>query len=143
MITDIAQWLERSTNSISMIVDRMVKIGLVRRVRNKSDRRVVYVVITSKGEDALRPAARTYVELIQKTVSPLSYEDKRTLASLLKTLKYSMLECLNPEVDAEQLRKRELKQQANLIKWALQHAVTTVPETERQGGEKRKTERRR
>src|SRR4030065_2500791 len=42
-ITDIAHWLERSTNSISMIVDRMVKAGLVRRVRDKRARRVVYV----------------------------------------------------------------------------------------------------
>jgi DNA-binding MarR family transcriptional regulator len=34
-ITDIARWLERSTNSITMIVDRMVKAGLLRRVRDR------------------------------------------------------------------------------------------------------------
>ena len=42
-ITDIGGWLERSTNSISMLVDRMVKAGLLRRVRDRSDRRVMYL----------------------------------------------------------------------------------------------------
>ena len=46
-ITDVARWLERSTNSITMIVDRMVKAGLLRRVRDRSDRRVVNVFLTS------------------------------------------------------------------------------------------------
>ena len=39
-----------------MIVDRMVKAGLVRRARDKGDRRAVHVAITSKGENALKPA---------------------------------------------------------------------------------------
>ena len=34
-ITDVAHWVERSTNSVSMIVDRMVKAGLLRRVRDR------------------------------------------------------------------------------------------------------------
>jgi DNA-binding MarR family transcriptional regulator len=37
-VTDIAQWLIRSTNSISMIVDRMVKVGLIKRTRDRADR---------------------------------------------------------------------------------------------------------
>jgi DNA-binding MarR family transcriptional regulator len=37
-ITDIALWLERSANSISMIIDRMVKAGLVKRARDEVDR---------------------------------------------------------------------------------------------------------
>jgi DNA-binding MarR family transcriptional regulator len=55
-VTDIARWLERSTNSISMIVDRMVKAGLVRRARSTGDRREVRVTNISKGQDALKPA---------------------------------------------------------------------------------------
>ena len=35
-ITDVAQWMGRSTNSVSMIVDRMVKAGLVRRIREQA-----------------------------------------------------------------------------------------------------------
>ena len=73
--TYIARWLGRSTNSISMIVDRMVKAGLVRRVRDRRDRRIVNVSITSKAENALKPAIRVGWEFIQKITSPLAYED--------------------------------------------------------------------
>ncbi len=45
--TDVARWLLRKGNSASMIIDRLVKAGLVRRVRGMHDRRVVRVVITS------------------------------------------------------------------------------------------------
>jgi len=55
-ITDVARWLERSTNSITMIVARMVKAGLLRRVRDRSDRRTVNVFLPSKAENALEPA---------------------------------------------------------------------------------------
>ncbi len=41
--TDLAYLLERSPNSISMLVDRMVKAGLVRRTRDRKDRRVITV----------------------------------------------------------------------------------------------------
>jgi len=70
-VTDIAKWLERSTNSISMIVDRMVKAGLVRRIRDRSDRRVVHVVNTSKGENALKPATKASLEIIRKILLQL------------------------------------------------------------------------
>ena len=38
-VTDIAQGLIRSTNSVSMIIDRMVKAGLASRMRDLPDRR--------------------------------------------------------------------------------------------------------
>ena len=56
--TDIARWLSRSPNSVSMIIDRMVKAGLVKRTRGKKDRREVRITATSKGENALKPATQ-------------------------------------------------------------------------------------
>jgi DNA-binding MarR family transcriptional regulator len=35
---DIAAFIERAPNSMSMLVDRMVKAGLVRRTRDRKDR---------------------------------------------------------------------------------------------------------
>ena len=72
-ITDVARWLERSTNSITMIVARMVKAGLLRRVRDRSDRRTVNVFLTSKAENALRPANPAAWEFMQRGMSSLSY----------------------------------------------------------------------
>ena len=87
-ITDVARWLERSTNSVSMIIDHMVKAGLVKRIRDRSDRRAVRLVITGKSEAALKPATLKALEFIQEVTSPLSREDKRTFVNLHEMVKY-------------------------------------------------------
>jgi DNA-binding MarR family transcriptional regulator len=141
-VTDIARWLERSTNSISMIVDRMVKAGLVRRARSTADRREVRVLMTSKGEAALKPATVASLEVIRKIMLPLSLEERNTLLSLLGTVKYETLRCLNPGLDIEKIKRNELKQAANLTKWLKEYALPSTPQAKRQGGKKRKTIRR-
>jgi len=115
-ITDIAQWAERSTNSASMIVDRMVKAGLLRRVRDRSDRRVVNVLITSKGEDALKPANRVTLDLVWQLMAPLSHEDAHTFVGLFKMINYKMLEFLNPGADIEGMLKNDSELSAYLCK---------------------------
>ena len=79
--SELAQILARSPNSVSMLVDRMVKAGLVKRTRDRSDRRVVNVSLTSRGEKALGPATPAGWEFIQKILLPLSYKDKHALVS--------------------------------------------------------------
>jgi DNA-binding MarR family transcriptional regulator len=49
-VTDVAHWLDRKTNVISMLIDRMVKDGLVTRVQDMSNRRSLRLKITPKGE---------------------------------------------------------------------------------------------
>lgn len=82
-ITDVARRLTRGTNSASMIVDRMVKAGLLRRVRDRKDRRTVFLTITSKAESLLEPATLVGREFIQNVLSQLSYEDRQSLLRLL------------------------------------------------------------
>jgi DNA-binding MarR family transcriptional regulator len=83
-ITDIAVRLIRSTNSISMIVDRMVKAGLLNRVRDEGDRREVHVTITDRAEEALKLAILAGQTFIQETLSALSYSDKEHLLTILE-----------------------------------------------------------
>jgi MarR family transcriptional regulator, 2-MHQ and catechol-resistance regulon repressor len=49
-LTQIADWVDRHTNSITYIVDRMERDRLIKRVRNPEDRRAYSLVITAKGE---------------------------------------------------------------------------------------------
>jgi DNA-binding MarR family transcriptional regulator len=130
-ITDIASWLERSTNSVSMLVDRMVKAGLLRRVRDRSDRRVVNVFLTSKAENVLNPANPVVWEFMQQGMSPLSYEDRNTFASLLKTINYKLLEYLNPGADVEKMFKDDSKQQDYLMKKWRKQAWLATPKAKR------------
>ena len=45
--SQLAVMQARTPNSMSMLIDRMVKAGLVRRTRDRNDRRVVTVSLTS------------------------------------------------------------------------------------------------
>jgi DNA-binding MarR family transcriptional regulator len=85
-ISDIAESSGRSTNSVSMLVDRMVKAGLVERMRDVGDRREVHVVMTAKGEQAFKPANPAVSQLIEDIWSSLPLDDRRTLIRLLEML---------------------------------------------------------
>jgi DNA-binding MarR family transcriptional regulator len=138
-ITDVASWLERSTNSVTMIVDRMVKAGLLRRVRDRRDRRTVNVFLTSKAENAMKAANPSAWEYMQLGMSPLSYRDKDALASLLTTLNYKLLEYLTPGADVEGMLKSDSKQQDYVMKqWRKQPWLATS-KAKRRGTKTRKT----
>jgi len=111
-ITDIARWLDRSVNSVSMIIDRMVKAGLVKRTRDRKDRRTVFVTMTSKAEEAYAPATAAGWELIQEILSPLSDEDTRTLIRLLEMLRDKTYDYLEPGGSVEEVRVNETENMA-------------------------------
>jgi MarR family transcriptional regulator, organic hydroperoxide resistance regulator len=85
--TDIGRLVDHKVNTVSMIIDRMVRAGLIDRVRDLPDRREVRLVITSKGEKAFKPAAAEASKLIQEIMSPLSDKEVDALEALLKRLR--------------------------------------------------------
>ena len=115
-IVDIARWGERRANSVSTIVDRMIRAGLLKRVRDKTDRRTVHVFITGKGEDAIKSANSAAVEFYQQIMSPLSLDDGRTFASLFRMINYKLLEYLHPGADIEGILKNDSETHDRLIK---------------------------
>jgi len=127
--TDLALILERSPNSISMLVDRMVKAGLVRRTRDRSDRRIVHVSLTTKGENALKPATPTGWEFIQKILSPIPDKDKHTLANLLETIKCELRGYITPDIDIVEIIKNSPTNQPGLYERMIKNIFPSPPET--------------
>jgi len=77
----IAERLQIQHHSAVELVDRLVKRGLIQRIRGKADRREVHVKLTAKGErllknltlyhrDELRTAARALVPTLKKMMNP-------------------------------------------------------------------------
>jgi DNA-binding MarR family transcriptional regulator len=137
-VVDLVDALERSPNSVSMLVDRMVTSGLVRRTRDRKDRRVVRVSLTSKGENAIKPATPAGWEFIQKILSPLSYKDKHALASMLEIVKCEALGYLNPEVDMAEIIKNSATNQPDLYERMVKYTFPSTPQAKRQGGKRKK-----
>lgn len=138
-MTDMATWLRRSPNSISMLVDRMVKAGLVRRTRDKRDRRVVYVTATSKGEDIVEKASPPTWEFIQGILSPLSPEDAGTFLNLFRIVERKALEYLNPGKNVDEIIKDWDKRHAGLMKRVPPYARIISLRARHQGRKKGKS----
>jgi len=86
-ITDLAPIVYRSLNSVSLIIDRMEKNGLVKKVRNLPDRRAVQLLLTKKAEKIFASTAKSNRDFIKQTFSIYSEKDKKKLLSLVKKLK--------------------------------------------------------
>jgi len=84
--TDLARQLGRNPNALSMILDRMEKNGLVRKVRNLPDRRLVRVAMTKEGREMLTSAFESTQGMIEKMFTSFSDEDLELLGSLITRL---------------------------------------------------------
>jgi len=135
--TDVARWLDLSPNSVSMIIDRMVKVGLVKRTRDRKDRRIVFLTSTGKAEKAYVLATTAGWELIQEILSPLPDKDKRTLVKLLETLRDKTYDYLGPGETAEVVRRDEMENMAQLMKEAAKYKAVSTFEAKRQRGKKK------
>jgi len=136
--TDVAQWLDLSVNSVSMIIDRMVKAGLVKRIRDRKDRRTVFLSTTSKADKAYVLASIAGWELIRGILSPLSDKDKRILIKLLETLRDKAYDYLGSGEVAEVVRRGVMENMAQLMKQAAKYNSLSTPEAKRQGGKRKK-----
>ena len=92
-VNDIARRLVLETNTVTPLLQRMEKLGLISRKRGKEDKRQQIVSLTSKGK-ALEEEAFAQVPSgmnDQLSACPLNQEDYQRLAqeldSIIETLK--------------------------------------------------------
>jgi len=86
---EISRWMMRRRPTISGLLDRMERNGLVRRTEYPGNKKLKKVVMTEKGEDALRRAWRH--DIMHDIMSSLSEEEFRELWSLLEKLRQAAI----------------------------------------------------
>jgi DNA-binding PadR family transcriptional regulator len=116
----------------------MVKAGLVRRTRDRKDRRAVFVSMTDKGREAVNSAAPAGWEFIHKLLSPLSYDEQRALASMLETVKCELVGYLNPEMDMAEIIKNSFTKDPDLYKRLVKNVLPPGYEAKRQVAKRKK-----
>jgi len=134
--SDLADILERSPNSMSMLIDRMVKAGLVRRTRDRKDRRVVTVTMTEKGRTAVDPAIPAGWEFIHEILSTLSDDEQHDLANMLERVKWELVGYLDPEVDMAEIAKNSLSNSPDLYKRMVKNLLPPGYEAKRTAGKR-------
>ncbi len=93
--TVVANFLDRKPHSISLIVDRMEKGGLVKRVKDLEDRRVVRLIITPEGNKRYEQVDEPANELPKEILSVLTQEELSTLTKLLEKVRERTFELRN------------------------------------------------
>jgi DNA-binding MarR family transcriptional regulator len=86
-ILEIAGRMLTATPGITGLIDRLEKLGLVRRERCESDRRVIYVAVAPKALEVLGRLDEPVRELHRRLLSPLSRADLETLIRLLDAIR--------------------------------------------------------
>jgi len=114
-VTDVAQRLKRNSNSISMIIDRMGKNGLVERIRDLPDRRSVHLVLTDKGKEKLYQASKVGWRLTERMTSIFSEEELETFARLIEKLREKSFGELHPGEVIKEVGKADMETVKRLL----------------------------
>lgn len=86
----IGERLVTAVPDVTRLLDRMEAKGLIERVRDRGDRRMVQVTISEKGLDLLRQIDPEIVSWIERCFANLSEEELRTLSALLEKARASL-----------------------------------------------------
>lgn len=81
---DLARELYIDSASMTRMVDRLEKRGLILRERSSDDRRVIHLVLTPAGRKLERRLPPIYTEVIHATFAGFSPDDMTTLKQLLR-----------------------------------------------------------
>ncbi len=83
---DIAAHLLKSGGNITIVVDNLERDGLVKRIRDTEDRRIVFVRLTPKGEELFDRIYPPHLDRIRRVMGGLTERECDELIGLLEKL---------------------------------------------------------
>ncbi|MEU1597436.1 MarR family transcriptional regulator [Streptomyces sp. NPDC005708] len=85
-MADLAERLEVVPRAVTSLVDGLEANGMVRRVPDPSNRRVIRIEVTETGRQALRELRGARRSAAQEILAPLTEEQREVFDGLLTTL---------------------------------------------------------
>jgi DNA-binding MarR family transcriptional regulator len=83
---DIAQKINKTRPTVTVLVDKLEKLGYVKRENSNKDNRYTYISLTQKGKDFKPLFIKISEELNNKLYKNLSDEDEKILEKLLEKI---------------------------------------------------------
>jgi DNA-binding MarR family transcriptional regulator len=88
--SEISAYLQVKKNTLSELLDRMVRDGLVARDLAPDDRRKILLALTPRGREAVKRFEASLVEHIARFLDNFEENDRRELIRSLESLVYIM-----------------------------------------------------
>jgi DNA-binding MarR family transcriptional regulator len=85
-LTEIAENLGLPNSTTSVLVDKLVKQGILNRVRDEEDRRKVIIYATEKAALEEQRIREQHIEHLKKLISPSNDEETETILKGLEVL---------------------------------------------------------
>jgi len=83
---ELSELVLRSTGGMTQILDRLERLGLVRRLTDPSDRRKVLAELTDKGLDTAQRASAAYAQERRAVLKSLSAEEVEQVDAAVRLL---------------------------------------------------------
>jgi len=106
--TELTKACMLSSAAMTNRIDQLDKAGLVQRVRDSVDRRVVFVALTEPGRAVIDKALIVHMNNELEMLSGLTIPERETLARLLKKLLIVHEDDLAPSTPRETIARPEL-----------------------------------
>jgi DNA-binding MarR family transcriptional regulator len=94
---EISRWLLREPHSVSGLLNRMVKRGLIKKTKDLKWKNLIRVTITDKGKEAYEKSLSAVS--VDNVVSALSADECEKLSSYLMKLRSRALEEINVDYE--------------------------------------------
>jgi DNA-binding MarR family transcriptional regulator len=82
-LSSLSEKIRAQNSTVTGIIDRMEREGLVTRERSKEDRRVVYIKLTDKGRELAREIPVEPMEIFRSALETLSAQDMKDLMRIM------------------------------------------------------------
>lgn len=89
--TSLAESSMISTGGVTFRLDGLEAAGLIRRVRDAQDRRVVHAELTDKGREVIDEAIETHLSMEHDLLADLSPRERQQLTRLLTKVERSLV----------------------------------------------------
>lgn len=107
-LSSLSERIRAQNSTVTGIIDRMEREGLVRRERSTTDRRVVHIRLSEKGQKLAKQIQVEPMEIFHAALQSLSGADLRDLLRIMNKLqryvRTQLPEGSTPEVEAAETR---------------------------------------
>ena len=83
---NIAEYLKITPPSATALIEEMEEKDLVKRIHDKKDHRVVFIVLSEKTKKLFVSICRRKESIFKNMISKLDQKDKKTLERIIKIL---------------------------------------------------------
>ncbi|MGR6541717.1 MarR family winged helix-turn-helix transcriptional regulator [Paenibacillus tundrae] len=89
-VQQISELLSIPSGSITYVINKLEKKGLVERKQNPEDKRAFNVILTEQGKELFDEIFPKHAEMISRSFSVISDEEKLQLIDLLKKIGFGI-----------------------------------------------------